>query len=266
MREATAILRATWLSAASYRVNMMLSLGAVVASVVPVYFIAGALQPLIGAQIQTHGDQYFAFVIVGLAAQSLITAALYALPQALGSAITTGTLEALLSTPGRWRSIFLGLSLYSFAWTGVKVMLTLLLGVALGMHVVWGRGLAAVAILGLIVLAHAPISVLSAAMVMAFRTPGPLPQIVLTLSALLGGVYYPTHIIPAWMHDVSRALPLTYGLRALRRVMLEGWTFGAVASDVAVVAGFAVVLGALGLSAFGAALRYARRVGTLAQY
>ena len=99
-----------------------------------------------------------------------------------------------------------------------------------------------------------------------FRTTGPLPQGVLIASGMLGGVYYPTHVIPSWIERISDVMPLTYGLRALRRTLLDGAPLSAVASDLAVLAGFIVVLSVAAAIAFRAALGHARRAGTLAQY
>jgi ABC-2 type transport system permease protein len=89
---------------------------------------------------------------------------------------------------------------------------------------------------------------------------------VLTISALLGGVYYPTHVIPSWLHEASAVLPLTYGLRALRRTLLDGASLASVASDVTTLAVLGLVLFSAGILVFAWALHYARRAGTLAQY
>ena len=101
---------------------------------------------------------------------------------------------------------------------------------------------------------------------------GPLKETLRTrlpnahFSGFLGGVYYPTHVIPSWLHSVSAALPLTYGLRALRRTLLEGWTLAQVLPDLEMLLLFDAVLGMVGVAAFTVALRHARRSGTLAQY
>jgi ABC-2 type transport system permease protein len=124
----------------------------------------------------------------------------------------------------------------------------------------------ALVILAVIVLAHAAIGLLSGAMVLAFRTAGPLSRLVLVASSLLGGVYYPTHVIPSWLRVVSEVLPLSYGLRALRRVLLQGASFSDVAPDLLILLGETAVLVALGVGVFSLAFRYARRQGTLAQY
>ena len=39
----------------------------------------------------------------------------------------------------------------------------------------------------------------------------------LAASTLLGGVYYPTTVIPSWLASASEFVPLGYGLRALRQ-------------------------------------------------
>jgi len=80
------------------------------------------------------------------------------------------------------------------------------------------------------------------------------------------GVYYPTTVIPSWLHDVSGLVRLTYGLRALRRSVLDRAPLDAIASDLGILSAFAVVLLGSSLVVFAGALRYARRAGTLAQY
>jgi ABC-type multidrug transport system permease subunit len=79
-------------------------------------------------------------------------------------------------------------------------------------------------------------------------------------------VYYPTQVIPSWLHAVSTALPLTYGLRALRRVVLEGASLRAVAPELGILLALAALLGASSAVAFARAMRDARRRGSLGQY
>ncbi|CAN5538273.1 hypothetical protein BH24GEM3_BH24GEM3_07850 [soil metagenome] len=266
MREALALVRASWLSAVSYRLSMAFSIAGLAAVVVPVYFVANALQPLLAEAIAGEGGQYFAFVLVGMITLNYLADAVQALPGAIRGGVNTGTLEALLSTPASLPSLLGGLTAYDFIWTSIRAAIFLLAGWVLGAEYAWDRVLSAVGILMLIVLSYLPFGLLTAAMVLAFRTTGPLPRLVLLLSGLLGGVYYPTTVIPSWLQYVSDAIPLTYGLRALRQVFLEGTPLAAVTADLAILAAFTVVLLAVSVWAFSSALQYARRTGTLAQY
>lgn len=266
MREAMALMRAGWLTATSYRLNMAFSVVALLVTIVPFYFVADALQPIMEDAISNEGQQYFGFLVVGTVAFSFLSAAVTALPGAVGSGIRSGTLEALLATPARLPAILGGLIGYGILWTALRATLLIAFGLLLGVRVDWGNVLLASGIVAMIVLAYLPVGLAAAALILAFRTTGPLPQGVLIASGMLGGVYYPTHVIPASIEGLSYVIPLTYGLRALRRTLLDGAPFSAVASDVAILGTFILVLSVAGAGAFALAMRYARRTGTLAQY
>lgn len=266
MRKVAAMLRAGWLGASSYRLNMLLSIAALSVTLVPLYFVGNALQPFMAGRISSEGNQYFGFLVVGTATYFFIAASAGAPASTLSGAISNGTWEALLATPTRLPTLLAGLNAYNLAWAAVRSVVLLLAGWALGAHIAWDRAVPSAAILLLTVLAYLPFGLLAGAMTLAFRTTAYIPEAVMLASSFLGGVYYPTHVIPTWIQHVSVVLPLTYGLRALRRVLLEDAPLRAVAGDVAILAAFTVVLMAVSMVAFSAALRYARRRGTLAQY
>jgi ABC-type polysaccharide/polyol phosphate export permease len=128
--------------------------------------------------------------------------------------------------------------------------------------------LSGIFILVLIVLAHIPFALVAASLVLAFRTTGQIPSIVMIGSGLLGGVYWSmsARVSPPWVHAMANWVPLAPGLRALRQTLLDGASLSAVMPDVLLLIGFVVMLNAIGCIAFVEALRYARRTGTLAQY
>ena len=51
MAKVLAMLRAGWLTAVSYRVNMAASVVALLVTLVPVYFVGNALQPFMAGRI-----------------------------------------------------------------------------------------------------------------------------------------------------------------------------------------------------------------------
>lgn len=261
-----ALMRAAFLSATSYRVATMLSFVSLLATVVPVYFVSGALQPVVQESIALEGGRYFGFLLVGLGSVYVMSAALGAVPGALGGSLGSGTLEALLVTRTPLPVILAGMAGYPLAQSLLRALLLLAGGAVAGVEVRWTALPAAGAVVVLLVGAYAGIGLLPAALVLVFRTAGPLATAVIALSSLLGGVYYSTSVIPAWLQQLSALVPLSYALRPLRRLLLGGEPFAAVAGDVGMLALFAVTLLATGALAFGAALRYARRAGTLSQY
>jgi ABC-2 type transport system permease protein len=266
VREAMALIRARWLTIASYRMQTAFSFAGLVVSVVPIYFVSHALQPMMATSIRSQGQEYFAFVVLGLISYAFINTATGALHASFSSDIGNGSLEAVLATPVSMPALLLGMLGQAFSWTVLRTSMLLIGAAALGAHIVWSKALIAILVLTLTVLAYVPFGIVAAALVLAFRTTGPFPTAVTAASMFLGGVYYPTSAIPSWLALTSKAVPLTYGLRALRRTFIDGAPLSAVVGDLAILCGFAIVLFAVGLAAFSMAWTYARRAGTLAQY
>ena len=266
MREVRALVRAAWLTARSYRVGMALSLLSLAAVVLPLYFIANALQPTMQASIGPEARQYFAFVVVGAAVFSLLSTCATALPSALDGAIARGTFEVMLGTPARLRAICAGLMGYSVLWAMLRAGILVAAAGALGARIVWHSVPLGIAVLALTMLSYAGVGLVLSALVLVFRTTGPLATGFLTASMFLGGVYYPTNVIPSWIRDVASLLPITYGLRALRRLVLRGDPLAAVARDLAMLTVMTALSIAVGVALFYVALRHARRAGTLSSY
>ena len=68
------------------------------------------------------------------------------------------------------------------------------------------------------------------------------------------------------MAKLSVLVPLRYGLKSLRRTWLDGAPLSASFADLGILVGMILVGFAVSVGAFTLALRYAKRVGTLAQY
>lgn len=266
MREALALMRARWLTITSYRMQTIFSFVGLLVSVIPIYFVSRALQPMMAGAIDNQGGQYFGFVVLGLIAYGYINTATGALHAAFSQDIGNGSLEAVLATPISLPALLAGMFGQAFLWTMLRSAVVLGGAALLGAQVVWSKGLIALLVLMLTVLPYIGLGIIMAALVLAFRSTGPLPAAVLTLSMLLGGVYYPPSVVPSWLAVASKGVPLNYGLRALRRTFLDGAPLSAVAGDLAVLCGFSFVLFAVALLGFSMAWTYARRAGTLAQY
>ena len=265
-RAIAALVRAGWLTAISYRVRFTFSLLSIVVTIVPLYFVSRALQPLMAPVIATEGVHYFAFVTLGMFAVSVVGSALTALPDAISTDLKSGFFEAVVSTPTGPGAVAVGLSGYSIMRNTLRGAILVMAGAVLGINLAWERLPEALVIVLLIVLAHFGISLVAGAFVIAFRTNVAIPQMVLLASGLLGGVYYPTAVIPSWIERVSEVVPLAYGLRALRHTLLDGQGFDLVLNDVLVLLTFAIVLLTTGAMAYRASLGYARQAGSLSQY
>jgi ABC-2 type transport system permease protein len=115
-------------------------------------------------------------------------------------------------------------------------------------------------------LCYFSVALVASALILIFRTSGPLVTATIALSGLLGGVYYNTESIPSWIQTLSDFVPLTYGLRAARKALLSNAPWQEVSGDLFILAGMTVVLLTIGAACFQYGLRHSRKAGTLAQY
>lgn len=214
---------------------------------------------------QYNGD-YFAFAIIGVALSGYFTLGLTAFASTLRESQTTGTLEALLMTPAPLPLVVIGSAVWSYTFTSLRISLYLGMGMLLGLSLRGANYAAALVTLLLAVIAFAGIGILSAAVIMIIKRGDPLTGILGSLSNLLGGVLYPIEVLPDWLQVVSRLLPITYALRAMRDALLRGASWRELAPDLGVLALFCAVLLPLSLWVFRLAVQRARREGSLAQF
>jgi len=260
------MVRTSWRIARSYKLNLVFSIAALFFTTIPFYLVAHAMQPMMGKVVQQEGGDYFGFVLLGLIAISLLSTALTSVYEAVSGSISNGWLEAQLGTSTTLPVLLVGMSAYGFLWTLLRVTILLLYGWTLGVHVHWSGFALGLPVLLLLCVAYYGLGLGLAAMFLAFRTIGPMQSIIVTGSTLLGGVYYPTTVIPSWIQSLSVVVPMTYGLRATRRLVLDGAPWSAVQGDVGMIAAIAALMLIFGVAAFQLSFDHARRRGTLSLY
>jgi ABC-2 type transport system permease protein len=92
----------------------------------------------------------------------------------------------------------------------------------------------------------------------------PLAWLLSTLSALVGGAFFPTSLLPSWLQWVSAVHPLSYATHAARAALLSGAPFDQLLPDLSVLALFDIVAVPVSLAIFSWAVRTARTDGSLA--
>jgi ABC-2 type transport system permease protein len=122
----------------------------------------------------------------------------------------------------------------------------------------------ALVMLGVGTIAFMGLGIASAVFPMLWTEKGlQMAYIVQAVVLLVSGVYYPTTVLPGWLQALSVISPATYVIEGMRRALLDGTDLAALMPQVwpALLAG--VVSIPLGLRAFVAAERYAKRTGRL---
>jgi ABC-2 type transport system permease protein len=263
----TAFLKRDISLALSYRLSFILQIFGIFFSVASFYFLSRLFGSALVPQLEQYGGDYFSFVLIGLAFTGYLGLSLSSFASSIREGQTTGTLEIMLLSPTRLSSILLSSSLWPYLFTTINVVFYLIVGVLVfGFNVSQANFLTAIVVLILSIASFSGIGILSAATVLIIKKGDPIAWIFGGVSTLLSGVYYPISVLPDWLTPLSRILPMTYALDAMRLAMLKGYSLYEVRLDILVLSGFTLVLTPLAFFVFRSALKRAKREGSLIQY
>jgi ABC-2 type transport system permease protein len=226
-------------------------------------FVGAAINPHLAA----YRGNYLGFVVIGFLATEFQQVGVSGLAQRIRFAQMMGTLEAEVATPAPPWMVLGAPPVYEFAASSLRsaaylLGAKLLLGLDLS-RVNWASLLVSIP---LIIAAFSGLGLLAAATTMLVRRLNPVAMVIGSLSFFLSGVMYPVTVLPAWLREVGRLLPLTHALAVLRGALLVGAGPGELRDSLLALLIFAGVLAPVGAGLFAFALKRARVDGSLSHY
>lgn len=231
------------------------------------FFIAKLFGKAAAPHLQEYGGEYFPFVLIGIAFSTFLGVGLGTSASMLRQEQMLGTLEAMLITPTRASSITIYLTLWNFIYSSFNILVYLLIGrIIFGLRFSVSQPLLILIIFFLSILSFSSLGIISSCFVMIFKRGSSINWIISSLFDLLGGVYYPITILPVPLPVVSQFLPITHALKALRGVLLAGYSFSQVKNEIMALTGFALILFPSAMLIFELALKWAKKAGSLGQY
>jgi ABC-2 type transport system permease protein len=250
--------------ALSYRAAFGLQLVVMAFSLSSFFFLARFINTSRSPYLADYGGDYLGFGLVGMILLQLQYTAVSAYPKSIREAQMAGTLEAMLATPTPGWVVLLCAPLYQFISAFLWAVLYLLVGGLLfGMRFSSANGLSLALALPLCLVAFASLGFFASALTMLLRRSDPITVSLGSLSALLGGVFYPTAVLPGWLRLLGQALPITHALEIIRRATFTGASLQELRSSLLGLALFCATSAPLGLLAFGWTLKRARQDGSL---
>ncbi len=265
LRKWAAFVRRDLRAASSYKLSFAYTLLSVFFSTASFYFIAKLVPS--SAPLRSYGGDYYSFAVVGLAFSGLLNIFQEGLPSVIREAQVSGTLEALLVTRTPVSTILVGSSLYAFLFSAARTLVYFLLAAgAFGMRLGRVHADAFVPVLLLTALCYLSLGILSASFILVYKMGNPINWVFGSVSGLLGGALFPVSILPPSVRWISRVLPVTYTLEGMRRSLLASARLHDVLPQVAALGAFGLALLPVSLLVFRAALRKAKKDGTLTQF
>ncbi len=242
----------------SYRLSFVFEAIHVGITVAAFFFLSRML-----GDARPQGYASFPFILVGMAVNAYMTTCLVCFSQTIRGSQLAGTLKAILSTPTSPTAFLVCSSAYPFIRASLDAGVYLAAGVVFGLSVSRMNVPAAGLVLVLSLLAFSSVGILSATFTLVFKRGEPLLWLFGSGSWLLGGVLYPTDLLPPALQQISAILPITHAVNGLRAAVLNGASAADIAGELGRLALFAGVCGPLSVLAFGLGVDHARRRGTL---
>jgi ABC-2 type transport system permease protein len=251
----------------SYRFAFILDIASVFFNAATFYFVAKLFDSSTNANLEAYGGAYFPFVLIGIAFSTYQSVGLTSFSQSLRQEQYMGTMESVLASPIRISTFLTGSALWDFAYATGEVLFYFVVGFAVfGLTLPNANVLPAVVSLILTLTTFMGLGILAAAFILRFKRGNPVTWTIATASELLGGVYFPTTILPEWMKSISKWIPMSHSLESLRATLLAGAGFDVVGHHLIFLAVFTVIVWAVGIFAFRIALRQTQQDGSLGHY
>lgn len=216
---------------------------------------------------------YFTFVLIGLAVNHYMQTTLSTYLRTVHTIYWSNWLELLLTSPTRIKTFFASVMAWNYLIATMNVSLYFLIGIfVFGASFVFSfSSWIVIPILILLIISLSGLGLISASMFMLANVKGeiePIGWAIATISGLVAGVYFPPEYLPEGIQVVSRFLPQTYAINAIRDILLfgKGITDPVVQEAIIYLIIFSIVLLPLGMWMFNLGIKKAERDGTLARW
>lgn len=251
-----------------YPSNLVLAAAQELTAIGVWYFVGRFLDAAASQDVRQYGANYLAYVVVGVLVNQVCLAALNGPFTTISEAFWDKRLETYrLSIHGIWANVIgrLGWAiLFSTALQGAALAVLLAFGgltLRAGIDVPLAVGASL-----LLVLSNAGLGVAGASLFFLLEVKSgqdPITWAYRYLVMLASGLYVPLTILPGWLRWLASILPQTYGLAAVRQIVLTGagWGTPTLWAALGPLALAALLTMLLGYALLTLALRRAERGG-----
>jgi ABC-2 type transport system permease protein len=177
-----------------------------------------------------------------------------------------GTLEQNFLAPVRRFTLLVGLSLTDVVITSAIFLIVVGVSVAIALPSSFLTIIPAFLMLLLGLIPLFGIGFLFAGFVVRFKEPYIFTQIVNLLFATLTGTYYPVTFLPYWIQLISGALPQTYVIADMRRIVLSNQALVNLYGSLFVLLSLALAYPIIGYAVFRRIERKAGVTGEFSKY
>jgi ABC-2 type transport system permease protein len=237
--------------------------------ITPVYFMGKAFSingQAIGFEAYSGTSDYMSFILLGTVLTNFILTVFWGMGYALKNDMDAGVLESNWLTPVPRLLILVGRTLSSLLVTAITSGIMLAIGAALFGFQPTGNTLAAFLTAIPMLIGLYGFGFAFAAVVLLMREANTLVDVSSFLVQGFSGTNFPVKSLPTWLIPIALILPLTYGLDAVRGLLLQSETLLPIPLEIAILVAFMFIMLWFGAWVFNRVERRVRTLGTLGQH
>lgn len=269
LRALFVIARKDWKVFWRYPLNAVSNVFQPIIWITPVYFMGKAFSingQALGFAAYSGTADYMSFILLGTVLANFIETVFWGMGYALKQDMDAGVLESNWLTPVSRLLILVGRTFTSLLTTAITSLVMLILAAALfGFHPT-GDILAAFLTAIPMLIGLYGFGFAFAAVVLLMREANTLVDVSSFLVQGLSGTNFPVQSLPSWLIPIALALPLTYGLDAVRGFLLKTETILPLRVEIVLLVAFMFVMLWFGAWVFYRVERRVRTLGTLGQH
>ena len=264
-----ALVRKDWKQYWRYPLNAVSSVFQPLIWIAPVYFmgLAFSVDGKANGFAQYSGTtDFMSFILLGTVLESFINAVFWGMGYALKNDMDSGVMESNWLTPIPRLLILIGHSITNLVITAITSLCMLFFaGLVFGFHAS-GDLLKAFAPIIPMMIGLYGFGFAFAAIVMLIREANTLVDLSSFLVQIFSGSNFPVNALPRFLLPIALALPLTYGLDAVRSYLIGTNTIVPIKLELLLLLVFMFVMLWIGVTTFRSLERRVRTLGTLGQH
>ena len=269
MRALFMIARKDWKVFWRYPLNAVSNIFQPIIWITPVYFMGKAFSvngQALGFEAYSGTGDYMSFILLGTVLSNFILTVFWGMGYALKNDMDAGVLESNWLTPVPRLLMLIGRTLASLLTTAITSAIMLLVaGLLFGFRPT-GNTLAAFLTALPMLIGLYGFGFAFAGIVLLMREANTMVDVGSFLVQGFSGTNFPVQSLPSWLIPVALALPLTYGLDAVRGFLLKTQTILPIPVEIALLIVSMFLMLWFGAWVFQRVERRVRTLGTIGQH
>ena len=269
LRALFVIARKDWKVFWRYPLNAVSNVFQPIIWITPVYFMGKAFSTdgqALGFKAYSGTGDYMSFILLGTVLTNFIMTVFWGMGYALKQDMDAGVLESNWLTPVSRLLILIGRTLTSLLTTTITSIVMLAIAAALFGFRPTGNTLAAFLTAIPMLIGLYGFGFAFAGIILLMREANTMVDVGSFLVQGFSGTNFPVQSLPSWLIPISLALPLTYGLDAVRGLLLHTQTLLPIRVEIMLLIVFMFVMLWFGSWVFYRVERRVRTLGTLGQH